>query len=596
MEIKRFKTTQEEFIQKCINIHGTEKYDFSETVFNGMKKKVTVYCNKHKEHFTIAANYLVGGRGCAKCSNESTRTTQEEFIKKCKEKHGDNFEYDRTVYNKQSDIIEIYCNNHKGYFFQTAKDHLRKQGSQCNVCYGKKLLTTEEFIEKSKKLYPDRLDYSLTKYVNSSEPVTLKCLLHGEFTTTPALHLNTSIGCRECNKAKKHTKESVLEQAKLKHGDLYEYDLSDYKNISSKVKLKCEKHGWVSVLASSLLRNGKCPKCHGALDTEEFINRSKNIHGDKYGYEKVNYTKLTEKVEIYCNDCKNYYFQKPSEHLDGCGCNLCRTTERKTQEQFIKEANKFHNNFYNYDKTVYVNNKSMITVHCPIHGDFTVQAKSHLKTKCRKCDKSSTSFPEQYIYFVIKNTYPEFTIQNGFKILNKELDIFIKEPNIGIEYDGKRYHGEDAKILKDIEKNLHFVNNNIQIIRVREKGLPEIEHSVNITRKHKESRNITDLNDSCEQLVKTINSVLNINNNIVLPTEDEIKIITDTCFYRYVTYEEYHKWFHEIPSNIRPHNQPTFAEFMKTYQKPKSHPSSPRTMYLNKGWTSWTDFFTPPII
>ena len=594
--MNNFKTTQEEFIQKCIEIHGTEKYDFSETIFNGMKKKVTVKCKKHNEYFEKTATYfLKPGNHCPLCETEIKHNTQESFIAKCKEIHGDKYNYDNTIFTKASEKIEIYCNTHKGFFTQIARDH--KEGHGCNYCYGNKVKDTESFINESSKLYPDKGDYTLTVYKNNTTPVTIRCKEHNkEFKITPKDH-SRRFGCYKCSSSKTLNKEQYLEEAIEKHGDLYEYDLSNYVNSSSKIKIKCKIHGWVETTAGPHIygKGRKCSKCNGPLDTEEFIRRSKLKHGeDKFGYDKVNYKNSGTEIEIYCKEGGHYFTQKASYNLDGSGCNICSGNARKTQEQFIEEANKFHNNFYNYDKTVYVNNRSMITVHCPIHGDYTVQAKSHLSVKCRKCDKSSTSFPEQYLFLSLKKSFPDANISNGIKILGKEIDIYFNDIKLGIEYDGGIYHR--GKIDKDNDKNLYFKNNGIEIIRIREKELPELEHCINIKREHRDSRNIEELNTVIDKIMVILNDKFKTNNEVYYPTEDDVKYIIDNSFLRYVSYEEYYKWFHEIPNDIRPNTQITFTQFIKTYPKEKGYPSSPANIYKNNGWINWGTFFTPPII
>lgn len=59
-----------------------------------------------------------------------------------------------------------------------------------------------------------------------------------------------------------------------------------------------------------------------------------------------------------------------------------------TNDEFIARAKWRHNNFYNYDKTNYINNKTKVTVTCPIHGDFEIVPFNHLVhggTGCKKC-------------------------------------------------------------------------------------------------------------------------------------------------------------------------------------------------------------------
>lgn len=49
-----------------------------------------------------------------------------------------------------------------------------------------------------------------------------------------------------------------------------------------------------------------------------------------------------------------------------------------SKEEFLEHAISVHNNVYDYTKTKFINIRSEITVNCPIHGDFTVLAKSHI--------------------------------------------------------------------------------------------------------------------------------------------------------------------------------------------------------------------------
>ena len=60
--------------------------------------------------------------------------------------------------------------------------------------------------------------------------------------------------------------------------------------------------------------------------------------------------------------------------------------KKKTQNQFIKEANLKHNNFYDYSKSIYKNANEKITIICPKHGKFQQRAIDHLKGfGCKFC-------------------------------------------------------------------------------------------------------------------------------------------------------------------------------------------------------------------
>lgn len=119
--------------------------------------------------------------------------------------------------------------------------------------------------------------------------------------------------------------------------------------------------------------------------TEEFIQKAKEIHGDKYDYSKVNYINTDTKVCIICPE-HGEFWQTPYHHLCSKGCNICSGKTQKTTKQFIEEARKIHGDKYDYSKVEYVNAYTKICIICPIHGEFRQTPHMHLQGKrCRKC-------------------------------------------------------------------------------------------------------------------------------------------------------------------------------------------------------------------
>lgn len=64
---------------------------------------------------------------------------------------------------------------------------------------------------------------------------------------------------------------------------------------------------------------------------ESFIEDSKKIHGEKYGYSDVEYRNVETKVKIFCYNCREYFMQTPREHLAGCGCPKCGRNKVKSK-------------------------------------------------------------------------------------------------------------------------------------------------------------------------------------------------------------------------------------------------------------------------
>jgi hypothetical protein len=121
------------------------------------------------------------------------------------------------------------------------------------------------------------------------------------------------------------------------------------------------------------------------LTTEEFIEKSKLIHNDKYNYLMVEYKNTLTKINIICKE-HGLFSQLPKEHLKGKGCICCSGRKRSNIEDFIKKANRIHKNTYDYSMVEYINNKSKIVIACKEHGQFNQIVRDHLRgSGCPLC-------------------------------------------------------------------------------------------------------------------------------------------------------------------------------------------------------------------
>lgn len=90
-------------------------------------------------------------------------------------------------------------------------------------------------------------------------------------------------------------------------------------------------HPSTFVLISVIKRISNMPK---RLTKEEFVSRSRVVHGDKYDYSKVVYVNDSTKIVIVCNKCGISFLQRPGHHLKGAGCPQC------ARERQINKGNK----------------------------------------------------------------------------------------------------------------------------------------------------------------------------------------------------------------------------------------------------------------
>ena len=132
-----------------------------------------------------------------------------------------------------------------------------------------------------------------------------------------------------------------------------------------------------------------------------FTNQAIEIHGNKYDYSKVDYKNSNTKVNIICNSCEQEFLQVSSSHLSGAGCRGCCVRlggikKRINTEDYIKQANKVHNNKYDYSLTICNLTTNKITIICPEHGKFEQRASNHMLGRgCLKCSNLLTTTRNQ---------------------------------------------------------------------------------------------------------------------------------------------------------------------------------------------------------
>ena len=131
------------------------------------------------------------------------------------------------------------------------------------------------------------------------------------------------------------------------------------------------------------------------LTTEQFIQRARKVHGNKYDYSQVIYLSAIEKVRIVCRE-HGTFSQGAHDHLNGNGCPKCgclKNAQKRTKslKAFIADARRVHGQRYDYSRVVYKLSRSEVTIVCAKHGAFSQTAYDHLRgCGCPKCGLLST--------------------------------------------------------------------------------------------------------------------------------------------------------------------------------------------------------------
>lgn len=209
-------------------------------------------------------------------------------------------------------------------------------------------MDTEDFIKKARKVHGSKYDYSKVNYVDSKTKVEIICPIHGSFWQRPLNHLSGH-GCKKCgelsrSESRRLTKEKFIEKAKKIHKNKYDYSNVDFVDLKTEVEIICPEHGPFMQTPHNHLMGHGCGECRklsisklNSLTKEEFIERAKKTHGDKYDYTRVNYVRSTIKVEIVCH-IHGSFWQIPRSHLSGKGCPGCRMSKLERElELYLKQ-------------------------------------------------------------------------------------------------------------------------------------------------------------------------------------------------------------------------------------------------------------------
>jgi len=196
---------------------------------------------------------------------------------------------------------------------------------------GKPTITTDEFIKKSNIIHNNKYDYSISVYTKTNNTLKINCPHHGMFIKLARKHL-AGQGCQKCSDRQLTTKKFIKKAIKI-HGNKYNYSLVNYKSSIKNVIIICNIHGQFEQKCANHLIGKGCKVCGHTKttnsqksNTQEFIKKAQKIHNNQYDYSLVEYKKARDKIKIICNKHNLIFEQTPSNHLSGNKCQICSHT------------------------------------------------------------------------------------------------------------------------------------------------------------------------------------------------------------------------------------------------------------------------------
>lgn len=271
------------------------------------------------------------------------RKTQEEFIQNLIRVHGSKYDYSKVHYLNNRTKVILICKDH-GEFLKSPNSLIdMKQG--CPICGRIQAnqnirLSWDEVLNRFNSTHGDTYDYLSETYIDYTTDMTIVCRIHGEFVMKPHSHVSMKAGCRECGYlrvAEKNTisLDEIVLQFKQVHKSFYEYDLTSYRGVEHKIRIKCPYHGWFKQKVSSHKSGSGCRKCSDEkigdrtrINFEMWIEQSKLTHGNLYDYSKVAWVDQFTPVMIGCDvEGHGFFEQSPRDHKRGSGCTKCNASK-----------------------------------------------------------------------------------------------------------------------------------------------------------------------------------------------------------------------------------------------------------------------------
>lgn len=184
------------------------------------------------------------------------RRTQDEFILELKEANPNITALGKYKSNKAQ--IEVKCNKCRNVWFARPVELLK--GSQCKKC-----LVDARRKTQSDFLYELNIQNSnievLSEYENYHTKVKCKCKVDGHIWFAVPANLLKGHGCPKCSRKYNRTHDEFVEDLE-KISPTIEV-LSEFKNVSTKVKCKCKVDGHIwYALPNSLLKGTGCKVCN----------------------------------------------------------------------------------------------------------------------------------------------------------------------------------------------------------------------------------------------------------------------------------------------------------------------------------------------
>jgi hypothetical protein len=254
--------------------------------------------------------------------------------------------------------------------------------------------------------------------------------------------------------------EEYLARAIKRHEGKYSYDVLTLCSANAAVPIACPVHGVFHQRLANHLNGVGCPKCAGR--GVDWVERFRSVHGDTYDYQKVFVQNYKQPVVIIC-PTHGAFKQTPDNHYRGKqGCPKCkgvriRAAKQLPVEAFIRRAHEVHKGKYQYQTAQFTNVLTgVVSILCPLHGEFKQSPVNHLagKVGCTKCNNMKSKGED--VIFRLVSSWATAQQRDRKLLAPKELDIYLPEHKLAIEYCGMFWHSHGSAEDERKDRRKHY--------------------------------------------------------------------------------------------------------------------------------------------
>lgn len=224
-------------------------------------------------------------------------------------------------------------------------------------------------------------------------------------------------------------------------------------------------------------------------DLAGFVAVATELHGGRYTYENAVYAGAHAPLAVVCSTHGQFYIS-PTNHMQGKGCPLCGVTassakQRHSMTEVLARFRGVHGDAFDYSESIYAGMQHPMVFTCRAHNVKVTQLPTnHLsgQNPCPKCNHMKSKGEMQV--FALMSFLTKAESRNKAVLKPRELDIYLPEVNLAIEYCGEFRHShgdaadEKAKKLNHARKYLDCKAQGIRLITLWESEWKERNYAV----------------------------------------------------------------------------------------------------------------------